>query len=116
MLQLKVYAKQCIEPGLDYFNQQLQSSLKSSLAAFKAARLCNPCKLQQLSPDASSVDELASFPFVTNKDISHLKAELPAYLAKCEDLDENHDKLQWWKAQESTLPQNPSCTAIISCG
>ena len=61
--QLKVYAKQCIQPGLDYFNQQLQSSLKDSLTAFKAARLCNPCKLHQLNPDASSVDQLGSFPF-----------------------------------------------------
>ena len=32
--QLKTYAKQCIQPGLDYFNQQLQSSLKDSLTAF----------------------------------------------------------------------------------
>lgn len=102
--QLKAYAKQCIQPGLDYFNQQLQSSLKDSLAAFKAARLFNPCKVQQLNPDASSVDQLGSLPFVTSKEISNLKAELPDYLAKCEDLEETYDKLQWWKCQESTLP------------
>ena len=65
--QLKTYAKQCIQPVLDYFNQQLQSSLKNSITAFKAALLCNPCKLHQLHPDASSVDQLLSFPFVYNK-------------------------------------------------
>ena len=92
--QLKGYAQQCIQPGLDYFNQQLQSSLKDSLAAFKAAHLCNPYKLHQLNPDASSVDQLGSFPFVTSKEISDLKEELPAYLAKCEDLHETCDKLQ----------------------
>ena len=82
---------------IDYFNQQLQSNLKDSLTAFKAARLCNPCKLHQLSPDASSVDQLGSFSFVTSQEISDLKAELPAYLAKCEDSNESCDKLQWRK-------------------
>ena len=102
--QLKTYAKQCVQPGLDYFQKQLQTSLKASLAAFKAARLFNPCKVQQMKPDAASVDQLISFPFVTSEKIINLKSELPKYLAKCEDLNETYDVLQWWKSQESVLP------------
>ena len=49
------------------------------------------------------MNQLLSFPFVTSQEISDLKAELPAYLAKCEDLNESYDKLQWWRLQESTL-------------
>jgi len=33
-----------------------------------------------------------------------LKSELPEYLAKCEDLDESYDVLQWWTSYELILP------------
>lgn len=33
--QLAAYAKSCVQPGLDYFERQVGSSLKSSLVAFK---------------------------------------------------------------------------------
>ena len=33
--QLVAYAKNCVQPGLDYFQRQLDSSLKTSLLAFK---------------------------------------------------------------------------------
>ena len=101
---LKAYAKQCIQPGVDYFNQQLATNLKGPLMAFKASRLANPNMIRKLNPDASSVDLLKSFPFVTAEEITKLKAELPAYLAKVEDLDESLDNLQWWKNQETNLP------------
>ena len=103
--QLKTYAKQCIQPGLDYFSKQLQNSLKIPLAAFKAARLFNPCKAREIKPNASSVDQLTSFPFITTDNIANMKSELPQYLASCEDLDESYDVLQWWKSHESVLPQ-----------
>ena len=44
MNQLVQYAHSCVKPGQDYFNVQLQQSLKESLAAFKAARLLSPHK------------------------------------------------------------------------
>ena len=43
--QLIAYAKSCIQPGLDYFEHQSQTSLKAPLAAFKAARFFCPHKL-----------------------------------------------------------------------
>jgi hypothetical protein len=35
--QLMAYAKSCVQPGLDYFLNQLQLSLKDSFEAFKSA-------------------------------------------------------------------------------
>ena len=91
---LIVHSKQCIQPGIDYFNHQLGTSLKSPLMAFKASRMINPTIIRNLNPDASSIDLFNSFPFVTAEELMKLKAELPAYLAKVEDLDESVDKLE----------------------
>jgi len=91
--RLMTHAKQCIQPGLQYFNQQLNTSLKIPLMAFKAARMTNPTVIRNLNPDTSTVDLLKSFPFVTADEITNLKAELPAYLGKAEDLDDTIDKL-----------------------
>ena len=40
-----VYAKSCVQPGIAYYFQQLSSSMKEPLEAFKAARLFSPYKL-----------------------------------------------------------------------
>ena len=56
--RLITHAKQCIQPGLEYFNLQLNTSLKIPLMAFKAAWLINPTVIRNLNPDASSVDLL----------------------------------------------------------
>jgi len=58
--------------------------------------------IRNLNPDASMVDLLKSL--VTADEITNLKAELPAYLAKAENLDDTIDKLSWWKTQEHSLP------------
>ena len=101
---LIAHAKQCIQPGIDYFNHQLGTSLKSPLMAFEASQMIAPTTIRNLNPDASSIDLFKSFPFVTAEKLMKLKAELPAYLAKVEDLDESVDKLEWWKNQETNLP------------
>ena len=36
------YARKCVQPGIEYFEKQLATNLKNSLAAFKAARLFSP--------------------------------------------------------------------------
>lgn len=40
--QWVTYARSCVNDGIDYFNHQLTSSLKVSLAVFKAYRLFSP--------------------------------------------------------------------------
>ena len=66
--------------------------------------MTNPSMIKKLNLDASSLDLFKSFPFITVEELTNLKAELPAYLVKVEDLDESVDKLEWWKRQETNLP------------
>ena len=79
--QLIAYANTCMQPGLDYFLNQLQSSLKDSFEAFKAARLFCPYKVNMLKPKATDVNCLNSFQFLRNN-VPKLKEELAMYLAK----------------------------------
>jgi len=108
--QLIAYAKNCVEPALNYFKQQLTSSLKTPLAAFKASRLFNPNTVKLLNPDASSVDALSAIPFFNQEEVAALKNELPSYLAKIDTVSNDNDDspnidcLNFWKSSESTLP------------
>lgn len=107
--QLIAHAKNCVEPALNYFRQQLTSSLKVPLAAFKASRLFNPNIIKLLNPDTSSVDALSVIPFFNQEEITALKRELPSYLGKIAAIDNDDssdvDCLKFWKNSESTLPQ-----------
>ena len=89
------HAKQCIQPGIDYFNHQLTTTLQRFLTVFKAARLFSPQKMQDMQPSASSIDSLSTFPFFDEEDLGRLKSELPVYLGKAVDLDASIDPVQW---------------------
>ena len=103
--QLKSYSRSCIQPGLDYFNNHLHSSLKTPLAAFKAALLLCPHKVNSLKPTSSDVDSLEIFPFISpTSHIPALKEELATYLSKADGVDITVDTLQWWKQYESSIP------------
>ena len=102
--QLVTYAKSCVQPGLDYFQHQLQTSLKVPLAAFKAARLFCPSKVSSIKPSASEVDTLLAFPFLLSAHLADLKGELPAYLAKADGVDPTFNCLEWWKQNTTSLP------------
>ena len=87
--QLKVYSKRCIQPGIDYFHAQLQTSLHDSLIVFKAAGIFSPHKCELMQPVATGVDSLSVLPFLNQEDImAGLKEELPTYMyiAKCLDV------------------------------
>ena len=98
------YAKDCVQPGFDYFERHLNSSLKDALKAFKAARLFSPQKLQDIQPTARAIDALNAFPFFSSSEIDELEQELPIYLAKVIDLSPETQCLDWWKRNEHTLP------------
>jgi hypothetical protein len=87
--QLHRYAQGCIQPGLDYFKQKVDTTLKDALAAFKAARLFSPQKVHTMQPKVSNIDCLCVFPFFTKEFLDLLKKELSMYLSKCADTDEN---------------------------
>ena len=96
--QMVAYAKQCVQPGLDYFQHQLQTCLSVPLEAFKAARLFSRSKVSCLKPSASDVDTLLVFPFLSSMhDLPGLKGELAVYLAKADGVDPSLDCLDWWK-------------------
>ena len=88
--QLVAYAKSCAQPGLDYFETQVGSSLKASLAAFKGARMFSPQKIYLMQPDATTLEQsLVAIPFLNTPNsnvVSCLKVELPDYLARAAEL------------------------------
>ena len=99
------HGQQCIQPGIDYFNHQLTSTLQRPLAAFKAARYFSPQTIHEMQPSASSLESLKAFPFFdSQEELEMLKAELPAYLVKAADVDSSIDPLQWWQRNASALP------------
>ena len=103
--QWVAYARHCIKGGLEYFNHQLTTSMKESLAVFKACRLFIPQKVREMKPTASFIDEsLSVVPFLDTNEREKLKIELPAYLARVADIDNDINPLEWWKRNSTTLP------------
>ena len=108
------YAKTCVKPGLQYFLNKFSEELRSSVAAFKAARLFLPQKVVELKPDVAAVDSLQAFPFLNKASILiNLKSELPSYLAKAADIDAELDPLVWWKAHSVDLPHWSTAAADV---
>ena len=103
------YARSCVQPGLDYFKRQLASTtgLKLSMEIFKGCRLFSPQKIHIMQTNALAIDEaLSTVPFLnTKQELDGLKAELPAYLAKAADTDQQFNILEWWKLNAPELPK-----------
>ena len=47
---------------------------------------------------------LSAFPFLDGDFMLKLKSELPTYLSKCADTDEDLFMLKWWKQNAPELP------------
>ena len=89
------YANGCVQPGLDYFQRQLASpsGLKASLEIFQGCRLFSPQRIHIMQANASAFDqELKPVPFLNSQQqLDGLKSELPAYLARAADTDQQFD-------------------------
>ena len=48
--QCVVYTRSCVQCGLDYFKNQINSNLKDSMAVFKSYRLFSPHKIHEIKP------------------------------------------------------------------
>ena len=104
--QLVSYARSCVQPGLTYFQNQLASSLKISLAGFKAARIFSPQKVNFMQPNTAAVDDLSAFPFLNSQVIlDDLKIELPLYLTTAVDVDSSVSVMDWWRQNATHLPK-----------
>ena len=75
------------------------------MAAFKAARLFIPHKVDELKPDVSAIDGLKAFLFLDDSSIlDGLKQEFPAYIAKAANVEALVDPLPLWKKYKTDLP------------
>ena len=63
--QLREYGCSCVQPVLDYFQAKFSQDLESA-KAFNAARLFVPQKVNDMKPDANTINSLAAFPFFTS--------------------------------------------------
>ena len=63
-IDLVQHAKSFVQPGLNYYFQQLSASMNELLAPFKAAQLFYPCKLSEISSRAALIDSLVIFQFL----------------------------------------------------
>lgn len=102
--QLGDYALSCVQPGLDYYRECLAGCMKIPLAAFKAARLFCPFKINEMQPDFADVDNLSVLPFLDSTAIANLKLELPQYIAASEDTNPTYSPLEFWRNHEISLP------------
>ena len=98
------YARSCMQPALDYFQNLLDSSLKEQIAVLKAVRIFNPHTIAILKPDVSHVNSLKVVPFFSNDELERLKTELPSYVAKTDGISDTLDVLEFWKRNAVTLP------------
>lgn len=87
-----IHVHSCVQPAHSYYRQQLTSSLKVPLIAFKAAGSFLQ-KVHMLEPTLVMVSMLALFPFL--KKLFGFKHELPHYLSTTVDLAESIDCLEW---------------------
>ena len=102
--QYEQYGRNCVQPGMQYFLTRFTQDLKESVEAFKAARLFVPHRALEIRPDSNAINNFTSFPFFDPDTISHLKDELPDYLAKAADVSAEMDTLEWWRRHEESLP------------
>ena len=72
--QWQDYACQCVQPEFDYFLDTIASAdnLSHPMCCFKAARLVDPRKVNDLMPSVTDIKELGNFPFVKNSDLEKL--------------------------------------------
>lgn len=95
--RLVTQARDCVQPGLNFFQQKFNVQFLTNVRAFKAIRLCCPVHVSVLRPDARSLEELKNFPFVEDAAIANLATELPLHLAAADGVmcDSEKEKLVW---------------------
>ena len=84
-----------MKPGLEYYQECLIGCMEVPLAAFKAACLFSPSKINEMSPDFTAIESLSIFPFMDSQSLGNLKIELPQYIAAAEDVNPNYVALEF---------------------
>ena len=102
--QYIAYAMSCVQPGIDYFKSKFEGDTKPPLSQFKAMRYFSLARIHKLQPLASDIGSFSTIPFLNDSSvIADLKAELPTYLARSNGVNST-DICEWWKNNETLLP------------
>ena len=92
---LTAYAKTCVQPAYDYFEEKFSNDLAVTLSASKYACYFDPVKIGELKPSAADLDKLKVFTFIAGDgQIDGLKAELPRYMALAEGVPTVVNKIE----------------------
>ena len=107
--QLVTRTKQCISPGLRFFQRKFRQEFHDLVRAFKSARLCCPVQVQNLHLNAASLAELRKFNFLNNDGLVN---ELPRYLAAADGtVIEEEEELGTVVGEACTHPSQ-----LVCCG
>ena len=75
------------------------------VARFRGNTVFSPQRVHVMQPNASTIDqELRTIPFLNSQLLDGLNSELPAYLARAADTDQQFDILEWWMRNAPDLP------------
>lgn len=102
---LEEQARECVQPGINWFLRKFNIQLRPTLDMFKYVRYFCPVQVQDLRPDGNAIEHLQCLPFLQGS-IEGLQAELPAYLAACDGCANlsDEEKVAWWQGHSQELP------------
>ena len=111
---LTAYAKTCVQPAYNYFEEKFSNDLDVTLSVFKYACYFDPVKIGELEPSAADLDNLKVFTFLAGDgQIDGLKTELPRYMALAEGVSTVVNKIEWWQNHTDELPKWSSACKLI---
>ena len=93
-------------PAINWLLQKFNVAFRSTVMAFKAARIFDPVYTQATAVNLDKVEALRCFPCLDDDaTIQDLLTELPLYVAAIDgvELEEEDEILRWW-AHQHTLP------------
>ena len=94
------YAKNCVKPAYNYFKENFDNDLQSTVELFKTARYFSPSKVSELNVLSS----LSAFPCFDYEAIEGMKSELPTYLDAAEGVAQQFGPCEWWKYRSADMP------------
>ena len=100
------YAKQCMQPAYQYYQDKfINGPLQPVVMIFKASRLLDPVKVNEMQPYAAAINSLRCIPFLDSGDVVHpLQHELAKYQALADHKADDINVLEWWSRHAREIP------------
>jgi hypothetical protein len=96
---------QKVERSFLYFENTIITGMARTLKIFKACRLFDPSRIDELGAEPDAVEaQLKHLPFFNDAKIAALMRQLSAYRATAigENLDDSVDREAWWAGKAAT--------------